>query len=174
MSYISNAFIPLIVLGIITYGIFKKVKVYECFIEGAKEGLSICLKIFPYLLAMLVSIKVFRDSHMLDYIVRFIEPVTRFLSIPSELITQIFVKPLSGSGALAIFTDNIKNYGADSYLGMCASVLMGSTETIFYTLALYFGSVNVKKIRHTLIVAIFSEIVGIIISITIVNLMFFR
>ena len=111
---------------------------------------------------------------MLDYIVNLIKPFLDMIGIPAEVITQIFVKPLSGSGALGIYTDNIKTFGPDSYLGVLTSVLMGSTETIFYTIALYFGCVKIKKIRHTLWTAIFSEIIGIIIAINITKIIFFN
>lgn len=174
MSFLSSSFIPLIILLIVLYGIIKKVKVYEVFVEGAKDGLNICKNIFPYLLCMLLAIKVFRDSGMLDYIVNFIRPFLDMIGIPAEVVTQIFVKPLSGSGALGIYTDNIERFGADSYLGVLSSVLMGSTETIFYTIALYFGSVKIKKIRHTLWTAIFSEIIGVIIAVNVTKIIFFN
>lgn len=174
MKLISSLFIPLIIFSIICYGIFKKVKVYEVFVEGAKDGLKICKNIFPYLLCMLLAIKVFRDSGMLEYIINFVEPLTNVLGIPKEVITQIFIKPLSGSGALGVFTDNIKTFGADSFLGILSSVLMGSTETIFYTIALYFGVVKIKKIRHTLWTAILSEIVGVLLAINITKIIFFK
>lgn len=174
MSLISSSLIPIIILLIVIYGIIKKVKVYEVFVEGAKEGLKICKNIFPYLLCMLLAIKVFRESGILDYIINFIEPLTNLLGIPKEVITQIFIKPLSGSGALGVFTDNIKTFGPDSYLGVLSSVLMGSTETIFYTIALYFGAVKIKKIRHTLWTAIMAEIIGVILSINITKIIFFN
>ncbi len=174
MSLISSSFIPIIILFIVSYGVFKKVKVYEVFVEGAKDGLKICKNIFPYLLCMLLAIKVFRESGILEYIINFIEPFTNVLGVPKEVITQIFIKPLSGSGALGIFTDNIKNFGPDSFLGVLSSVLMGSTETIFYTIALYFGAVKIKKIRHTLWTAILSEIIGVILAINITKIIFFN
>ena len=174
MSLISSSFIPIIILFIVSYGVFKKVKVYEVFVEGAKDGLKICKNIFPYLLCMLLAIKVFRESVILEYIINFIEPFTNVLGVPKEVITQIFIKPLSGSGALGIFTDNIKNFGPDSFLGVLSSVLMGSTETIFYTIALYFGTVKIKKIRHTLWTAILSEIIGVILAINITKIIFFN
>ena len=174
MSLISSSLIPIIILLIVTYGIIKKVKVYEVFVEGAKEGLKICKNIFPYLLCILLAIKVFRESGILEYIINFIEPLTNLLGIPKEVITQIFIKPLSGSGALGVFTDNIKTFGPDSYLGVLSSVLMGSTETIFYTIALYFGAVKIKKIRHTLWTAIIAEIIGVILAINITKIIFFN
>lgn len=169
----GGSFIPGIILAIVIYGKIKKVKVYESFVEGAKQGLSVCKNIFPYLLCMLLCIKVFRDSGILEYIINFVSPLTNLLGIPKEVIIQIFIKPLSGSGALAVFVDNIKTFGADSFLGVLSSVLMGSTETIFYTIALYFGVCKIKKIRHTLLVAILSEIIGVIIAVNITKIIFF-
>lgn len=174
MSLISSSFIPIIILFIVTYGKIKKVKVYESFVEGVKDGLNICKNIFPYLLCMLLCIKVFRDSGILGYIINFIEPITSYIGIPKEVILQIIIKPLSGSGAFGIFVDNIKTFGSDSYLGVLSSVLMGSTETIFYTIALYFGIVKIKKIRHTLWVALLSEIIGVIIAVNITKIIFFN
>lgn len=171
--FLSTSIIPIMILFIVTYGVIKKVKVYEVFVEGAKSGLTICKNILPYLLCMLLAIKIFRESGILNYIINFIEPVTNILGIPKEVITQIFIKPLSGSGALAVFTDNVKTFGADSFLGVLSSVLMGSTETIFYTIALYFGVVKIKKIRHTLVTAILAEIIGVIIAVNITKLLFF-
>lgn len=171
--FLSTSIIPIMILFIVTYGVIKKVKVYEVFVEGAKSGLTICKNILPYLLCMLLAIKIFRESGILNYIINFIEPVTNILGIPKEVITQIFIKPLSGSGALAVFTDNVKTFGPDSFLGVLSSVLMGSTETIFYTIALYFGVVKIKKIRHTLVTAILAEIIGVIIAVNITKLLFF-
>lgn len=173
MGILSSSFIPLIILGIVSYGVIKKVKVYEVFVEGAKDGLKICKNIFPYLLCMLLAIRVFRDSGMLDYIINLIKPLMDILGIPVEVVTQIFVKPLSGSGALGVYTDNINTFGADSYLGVLSSVLMGSTETIFYTIALYFGCVKIKKIRHTLWTAILAEIIGVILAVNITRIIFY-
>ena len=152
----------------------RKLRFMKYFVEGAKDGLKICKNIFPYLLCMLLAIKVFRESGILEYIINFIEPFTNVLGVPKEVITQIFIKPLSGSGALGIFTDNIKNFGPDSFLGVLSSVLMGSTETIFYTIALYFGAVKIKKIRHKLWTAILSEIIGVILAINITKIIFFN
>ena len=171
---ISSSFIPIIILFIVLYGMFKKVKVYEAFVEGAKEGLKICKNIFPYLLCMLLAIKIFRESGVLEYIINLIEPFVKMLGIPKEVLTQIFIKPLSGSGALGVFMDNIKNFGPDSFLGVLSSVLMGSTETIFYTIPLYFGAIKIKKIRHTLWVAIMAEIIGVIIAVNITKIIFFN
>lgn len=172
MGYIVEAIIAIIILFVITYGIIKGVKIYECFVEGAKEGLSICLKIFPYLLAMLIAVGVFRESKALDFFLFAINPIVKIIGLPKEVVPLVLVKPLSGSGALGIFTETIKNYGADSYIGRVAAIIMGTTETIFYTLSVYFGAAGIKKIRHTLWAAVMADMTAIIMAVTLAKIMF--
>ncbi|SDL27323.1 spore maturation protein B [Clostridium cochlearium] len=167
----SNIIIPIIIMSIVIYGMTKGVRVYECFIEGAREGMRICINIFPYMLAMLLAIGILRESTALDYIIDFVNPIVKYIGLPGEVLPLVFMKPLSGSGALGIYTDIITNYGADSYIGKVASVIMGSTETIFYTLTVYFGAVGIKKIRHTLWAAIIADISAVIFSVIILSLL---
>lgn len=172
MNYIVISIIPLIILFILSYGALKGVKVYECFVDGAKEGLKICYKIFPYLLAMIVAVSVFRESTALNYLIKVINPLVKVFGIPPEVVPLALVKPLSGSGALGIYIDLVKRYGTDTYIGRVASIMMGSTETIFYTITVYFGAVGIKKIRHTLWAAVMADLVAIIMSVTLAKLMF--
>jgi spore maturation protein B len=171
-DYGIKSIIAIIILGIVAYGMFKGVKVYECFVEGAKEGLSICLRIFPYLLAMLVAIAVFRESKALDYFINLIKPAVQLIGLPAEVVPLVLVKPLSGSGALGVLSDILIKYGPDSFIGRLSSIIMGTTETIFYTLTVYFGAVNIRKIRHTLWAALLADMVAIIMAITLARLMF--
>jgi len=143
----------------------KGVKVYECFVEGAKDGISICIKIMPYLLAMILAVSVFRESRAMDYFIKLVKPIVSIIGLPPELVPLAVVKPLSGSGAMGIFAETLKKYGPDSYIGLVASIMMGSTETIFYTITVYYGAVNIKKIRHTLIAAVFADITAIIMAV---------
>lgn len=172
MDYVIKSIVPIIVISITAYGIFKGVKVYECFVEGAKEGLAICVRIFPYLLAMLVAVGVFRESGALDYFIHIIKPFVKFIGLPPEVVPLILIKPLSGSGALGIFAEILNKFGADSYIGRVSSIIMGSTETIFYTLTVYFGAVGIKKIRHTLWAAVMADLVAIIMAVTLARIMF--
>ncbi|MBU3210384.1 spore maturation protein [Clostridium algidicarnis] len=172
MSYMFKGIIPIIILAIVGYGGLKGVKIYECFVEGAKDGVSVCFRIFPYLLAMLLAVTIFRQSGALELLVGVFKPIMSLIGVPAELVPLIFIKPLSGSGALGVFTETIREYGVDSKIGLIASILMGSTETIFYTITVYFGAVGVKKIRHTLWAAIMADITAIIISVALVNLYF--
>nr|WP_244990603.1 spore maturation protein [Clostridium algidicarnis] len=172
ISYMFKGIIPIIILAIVGYGGLKGVKIYECFVEGAKDGVSVCFRIFPYLLAMLLAVTIFRQSGALELLVGVFKPIMSLIGVPAELVPLIFIKPLSGSGALGVFTETIREYGVDSKIGLIASILMGSTETIFYTITVYFGAVGVKKIRHTLWAAIMADITAIIISVALVNLYF--
>jgi len=149
----------------VLYGMFKGVKVYECFVEGAKDGIKICIKIFPYLLAMLVAVGVFRESKAMDYFIKLAKPIVSLIGLPPELVPLAMVKPLSGSGAMGIFAETLKSYGPDSYIGLVASIMMGSTETIFYTITVYYGAANIKKVRHTIFAAVFADITAIIMAV---------
>ncbi|MGG7059552.1 spore maturation protein [Clostridium nigeriense] len=168
-QYITKSIIPIIVVIIITYGMIKGKKVYEWFIEGAKEGLKVCLNIFPYLLAMIIAVNIFREAKLLDILNNIISPVSSLIGLPKEIVPLVLVKPLSGSGALGILTDIVKTYGPDSYIGLIASVIMGTTETIFYTVTVYFGAIQIKKIRHTVWAAILADLTAIIVSILLVS-----
>lgn len=168
-QYITKSIIPIIVVIIITYGMIKGKKVYEWFIEGAKEGLKVCLNIFPYLLAMIIAVNIFREAKLLDVLNNMIAPAGRLIGLPKEIIPLVLIKPLSGSGAIGVLTDIVKTYGPDSYIGLIASVIMGTTETIFYTITVYFGAVQIKKIRHTLWAAILADLTAIIVSIFLVS-----
>lgn len=167
-EYITKSIIPIIIIIIITYGMIKGRKVYEWFIEGAKEGLKVCINIFPYLLAMIIAVNIFREAKLLDILNNIISPIAGVIGLPKEVIPLVLIKPLSGSGAMGILTDILKNYGPDSYIGLIASVIMGTTETIFYTVTVYFGAVQIKKVRHTVWAALLADMTAIIVSIFIV------
>jgi len=166
-QYIVKAIIPIIIGAVVIYGVNKKVKVYECFVEGAKDGINICVKIFPYLLAMLLAVNCFRASGAMEYVINLIKPIVKVVGIPPEIVPLVFIKPLSGSGAIGVYTDIVKQFGPDSYVGTAASIIMGSTETIFYTLTVYFGAVGIKKIRHSLWVALLVDFCAVIVAVNV-------
>ncbi|MBE6066280.1 spore maturation protein [Clostridium sp. BSD9I1] len=170
---LGNFLIPGIIGLIVTYGVIKKVEVYNCFVEGAKDGLKICLRIFPYLLAMILAVSVLREAKILDFITQISNPLLKYVGIPGEILPLLLIKPLSGSGALGVFTDVLTTYGPDSFVGRVASTIMGSTETIFYTVTIYFGAVGVKKIRHTLWAAILADLTAAIMAVVTVKLFFY-
>jgi spore maturation protein B len=166
--------IPAIFLAILCAGMYREVKVYDVFVEGAKEGISTVVRIIPPLVGLLVAIGVFRASGALDLLVYAVKPLATLLGIPSEVLPLAFLRPISGSASLALVSDIIKTHGPDSFIGRLASTMMGSTETIFYTLAVYFGSVGVKNIRYTLAAALLADFVSVMASVWICTAVFGR
>jgi spore maturation protein B len=164
--------IPAIILFIVVYGAIKKVKIYEAFVEGAKEGFNVGVRIIPYLVAMLVAIGIFRAGGAMDILSVLLSPVTSLIGMPAESLPMALMRPLSGSGALGVMSEIINTHGADSIIGRMVSVMMGSGETTFYVLAVYFGSVAVNKTRHAVPAGIIADIVGILASVWLVNLIF--
>lgn len=171
-EYFTKSIIGIIILIIIGYGMIKGGKVYEWFIEGAKDGLKVCVNIFPYLLAMIVAVEMFKSANLLDMLNNILSPAAAIIGIPREIIPLILIKPLSGSGAIAIFTNIVQTYGPDTAIGLVASVIMGTTETIFYTVTVYFGAVKIKKVRHTVWAAIIADLTAIIMAVNLVKLLF--
>jgi len=173
MEKISLYAIPIIILFIVSYAYFvKKVKVYEVFCEGAKEGFSTAIKIIPFLVAMLVAIGVFRSSGAIDVIERYLNPILQFIGMPGEVLPMAIMRPLSGGGSTGILNDIFITHGPDSMIGRMASVMMGSTETTFYVLAVYFGAVSIRKTRHAVAAGLLADIAGILATVWICNIMF--
>jgi len=172
MKNISLHAIPFLLLFIPLYGIIRKVKVYEVFTEGAKEGFTTAVKIIPYLVAILVSIGVFRASGAMDLLTKALAPIGEWFGMPKEVIPMALMRPLSGGGSQGIMVDLFKHYGPDSVIGNIASVISGSTETTFYVIAVYFGAIAVRNSRHALAAGLIADFVGIVASVIIVNLMF--
>jgi spore maturation protein B len=164
--------IPLLVLFIVVYGAVKKVKIYEAFVEGAKEGFQVGVRIIPYLVAMLVAIGIFRAGGAMGFLTQLLAPVTGWIGMPSETLPMALMRPLSGSGALGIMAETIKVYGPDSLIGRMVSVMMGSGETTFYVLALYFGSVGITRTRQAVPAGLIADLVGILLSVWLVNWIF--
>ncbi len=154
--------IPAIMLGLLSFGFFRGVPVYEVFVEGAKEGFEIAVKIIPYLVAILVAVGMVRSSGALAFFVDLIGPVTGPLGLPAEALPMALIRPLSGSGAMGVMMSTMEANGVDSYVGYLVSTLQGSTETTFYVLAVYFGAVQVRRIRHAMAAALTADAAGII------------
>lgn len=171
---LSQYAIPLVFLIILGIGAYKDVRVYDEFVEGAKEGIATVVRVIPPLVGLLVAIGVFRASGALDLLVHAIEPLASLLGIPAEVMPLALLRPISGSASLALTADILETYGPDSFIGRVASTKMGSTETIFYTLAVYFGSVGIRNIRYTLAAALIAEAVSLIASVWICSLVFGR
>lgn len=168
-NYISAIAMPTIILIIIFYGIIEKNKVYDIFLDGAKEGVKIVYNIFPTLIGLFVAIGALRNSGVIDLIINSILPVIERINIPKEVMPLAILRPISGSASLAIATDIMKTYGVDSVVGKIASVIMGSTETTLYTIAIYTSCVKIKNTRGILIAALVGDIVGMLVSVLICN-----
>lgn len=172
MDYISSLMIPLMILLILLYGKFKRINMYEAFAKGAKNSLSIVQSVFPHLITMLIAIGLFRSSGLLDFIIEGLSPILKFVHFPKEVFPLAIMRPISGSGSMAILTDILINNHPDSFIGKMASTMMGSTETTFYVLALYFGSVGIKKYRYAVKSALLADLSGIIASIVLCYIVF--
>ena len=163
---------PIIVLLVILYGVKKKINIYDTFIEGAKESFDLVFTMFPCMLAMIFSLNIFIKSGILDYIFQIFKPVVSYLSVPKETFPMMILRPISGSTSLAYLNEILKNFGPDSKVGLLSSVIQGSTDTTFYVLTLYFGSIGITKIKHALWAGLAADLIGIISSIIIVNFLF--
>ena len=171
----ANVFLFLIIIGFIVAGLRKKVNVFDAFVEGAKEGFSTAVRIIPYLVAILVAIGVFRASGAMDYLIGGIESLVKLCGINSDFVGGLptaIMKPLSGSGARGLMVDAMTTYGADSFVGRLACIFQGSTDTTFYILAVYFGSVGIAKTRHAVPCGLIADAAGIIAAIFICYLFF--
>ncbi|MBO3446440.1 spore maturation protein [Clostridium sp. CCUG 7971] len=169
---ISLYAIPFFMVSIPIYALVKKVKVYEAFTEGAKDGFTTAITIIPFLVGMLVAIGVFRASGAMDLITDLFAPITNKIGMPSEVLPMAMMRPLSGGGASGIMNELFTVHGPDSLIGRMASVINGCTETTFYVLAVYFGAVGIKKTRHALPVGLIADAVGIIVAVIVANIMF--
>jgi spore maturation protein B len=172
VNLLSFFVIPLILVGFPLYGLYKRVPVYESFVEGAKEGFQVAVRIIPYLVAILFAIAMFRASGAMDVLARVLSPVLGLIGFPAEVLPMAIIRPLTGSGSAGIVVDMIKQYGEDSIYVKMASVMFGSTETTFYVVAVYFGAVNIKKTRHAVPAGLTADIAAMIIAVWTVRLLF--
>ena len=172
LGTISLYSIPLLLLGIPLYGHIKKVKVYEVFVEGAREGFFTAIRIIPYLVAMLAAIGIFRASGAMDVVVKVLSPITNLMGMPAEILPMGLMRSLSGGGAQGLMVELFNTYGPDSFIGRMASIAMGSTETTLYVLAVYFGVVKITKTRHALPVGLLVDLISLIAAVTVTNIIF--
>lgn len=172
MDKISLYILPLMIIGILTAGIIKKVPVYEEFVEGAKDGFKVSVTIIPYLVAIIVGISMFKASGAIDLISLAFGGLMQKLSIPVDIIPIMITRSLSGSATLGLFSDIVTTHGTESYVTKLAAVMVGSSETTFYVLAVYFGSIGIKKYRYALLTGIIADITGIILAILAARLFF--
>ena len=172
MNYISIILIPLIVLIVVIYGVKNKIDIYGSFLDGAKEGLSTTIKIFPSYVAMIFAVSIFLKSGFLEFALGWLKPLLLKASLPIEILPMAFVRSLSGTASLAILNDIFTFFGPDSFAGRLASTIMGSNDTTFYILTLYFGSVGIIKTKYAVKIGLFADFIGILVAF-IVTFIFF-
>jgi Uncharacterized membrane protein len=171
---LSSLIVPLLLGGTAVFAMGRRVDVYEALTDGAGEGLRVILRIIPALVGLLTAVSMFRASGAMEFLTRLSAPVLEKLGIPPELTPLMLVRPVSGNGALAVGSELITTYGPDSYIGRVAAVMLGSTETTFYTIAVYFGAAGIRRTRHTIPAAITADLAGFAASALAVRLFFGR
>lgn len=167
LNFISNISIPIIILIILLYGIFERKNVFDIFLKGAKDGLKMVVELFPTLIGLFLAIGALSSSGILDFFVDMISPILNIFNFPSEIVPLAILRPISGSGSIAVATEIMQKFGVDSFIGLVAATIMGSTETTLYVLAVYTSSVKIKKTRFVLFAALMADLVGIIASVEI-------
>ena len=171
IEFFSSFAMPFMIIIIVIYGVIERKKVFDVFLDGAKEGIGIVLNIFPTLVGLFVAIGALRSSGVIDLIVKFLTPALSIINFPTEILPLAIIRPISGSSSIAVATDIMKNFGVDSNIGLIASVIMGSTETTIYTIAVYTSSVGIKKTRFVLWAALFADLVGILTSVAVCRIL---
>ncbi len=171
MNMISVLSVPVMIVGIVVYGMTKRINVYDSFVEGARRSLENMVQIVAPLVGLMVGISMLRSSGFLDILEQVLKPVTDAIGMPEEVLPLALLRPVSGSGSVAIVNDIFKNFGPDSAAGKTASVMMGSTETTFYTVAVYFGAIGIKKSRHTLKSALLADMCGMLVATYVAGIM---
>ncbi len=172
IDVVSVFVLPAMIVGFPLYGLYKKVPVYEEFVEGAKEGFDVAVVIIPYLVAILFAIGMFRASGAMDFLIDGLRPVLALIGIPAEVIPMAIVRPLTGSGSAAVVLDMINQFGEDSVLVKMAATMFGSTETTFYVIAVYFGAAGIKKTRHAVPVGLLADLAAFLMAVYVVQLLF--
>ena len=171
MDIISLWALPSIIILILTLGLIKKVPLYETFTDGAKDGFKVAVNIIPYLVAIIVAISMFRASGIIEMAGNALKPILNHFNIPADTIPIMIVR-LSGTAALGVFSDIAHNLGPDAYATKLAAIMVGSSETTFYILAVYFGAIGISKLRYALIVGLLADFIGIVAAVLVCNLMF--
>lgn len=171
LSYISLILIPLIIITIILYGLYEKQKVFDLFVEGATDGISIVVKLFPTLLGIFLAIGLLNSSGIINFILIIFNPLIIFFNIPKEIFPLAILRPISGSASLGIATDIMKQYGPDSLIGLIVSTIMGATETTIYTIAIYTSAIKVKKIRFVLVASLIADFTGMFVAIVLCRIL---
>ena len=154
--------LPVMVVGIVAFGLFKKVKVFDSFMSGARKGLHTVYELMPSITGLVVAVTMLKESGAMDILSDLLSPVTSFFGVPKEITPMALLSPVSGGGSLSLFENVLKTYGPDSFVGQVASVVMGSTDTTLYAVAVYYAAVNIKNTRHTLISGLTADFLSLV------------
>ncbi len=173
MINLSSYILPIFILLIVMFGLYKRIDLFETFVNGSKNGFNVFLSILPSLTALFLAVQMLKSSTGIAILTKIFSPIANLLNIPKEILPMCLLSPISGGGSLTVYETLLHDYGADSYIGRIASVMMGSTETTFYAIAVYFGAVGIKKIRHTALCSLCADITSFIISGVFVRLFFY-
>lgn len=168
-----NFLIPLIAVIIILYGLYKKIDIYDTFMVGVKEGLTLSIKLFPSIFTILVAVTMLSNSNIINDLCYPLSPILNYIHFPSTLLPLAILRPISGSSALAFMNNILLKYGPDSFIGRVASVMQGSTDTTIYIISMYFASVGIKKIKYSLIVGLLADLISVILSVVMVRLILY-
>jgi Uncharacterized membrane protein len=172
LEKISVGILPVMILVILAAGVIKKVPVYEEFVEGARDGFKVSISIIPYLVALIVAVSMFRASGAMDWIASVFSFVLDKFSVSADIVPIMFTRSLSGSATLGLFSELAAKHGADSFVTLMAAIMVGSSETTFYVLSVYFGSVGIKKFRYALLTGVIADIIGIVLAIWVARAFF--
>ncbi len=160
---------PLFAAAIVCFGLIKRVPVFDCFIQGAREGAGVLFQIAPTIIGLVFAVSLLRSSGAVDAICKFVQPAADFLGFPKEVVPMAMLRPVSGSGSSALLISVYEQCGPDSFAGRVASVIAGSSETTFYAVAMYYGSIGIRNVRHTLVAAIAADLTAFAVSVIVVK-----
>lgn len=167
-----NYFIPVIVIIIIVYGIYKKVDIFDTFILGVKEGMRLSINLFPTIFTMIIAISIITDSNIINYVCNLLNNFFIKINFPSQVLPLALLRPISGSSSLVVLNDILAKHGTDTFIGRLASVMQGSTDTTIYIISMYFASIGIKKIRCSLLVGLLADLLSVILSVIVVSIYF--
>lgn len=170
LDSLGSYILPIMVVGIVVFGLIKKVKVFDCFMNGAKKGLHTVYELLPSITGLVLAVTMLKESGAMDILSSFLSPITSFFGVPDEITPMALLSPISGGGSLTLFESVLKEYGPDSFIGQVASVVMGSTDTTLYAVTVYYSAINIKNTRHTLLAGLTADFMSLVLSALFVRL----
>lgn len=164
LDKLGSYILPIMVVGIVTFGLVKKVKVFDCFMKGAKKGLFTVYELLPSITGLVLAVTMLKESGAMDIMSSLLSPITSFFGVPDEITPMALLSPISGGGSLTLFESVLKTYGPDSFIGQVASVVMGSTDTTLYAVTVYYSAIGIKNTRHTLMAGLTADFMSLVLS----------